>query len=201
MIFHLFETCTTYLVQNVIPDSIKVPLFKSNMMDIQIFEKCTTYLVRNGIPNSIKFPRLELKITEVHFFETCTRYLDQNGIQKSTKWSLDPHFWSVAVQDEPGRPAGPAWPPAPAWPAGGPRWRPMGQLAAIPRCSSWQWVRGEAGREEAGQTTAPPPHSYHRRWVIWYMRKHKEMKEMQQSGARGTAHRIPIQDLLYYVTC
>ena len=136
-------------------------------MKIQLFQTCTTYFVRNVIPNSIKIS-FETQFTEIHFFQTCTTYLVQNDIQKSTKGNLDPHFWSGAVQDEPGRPAGPAWPPELAWPAGGPRWQPMGQLAAISRCSSWQWVRAEAGREEAGQITAPPPHSYHRRWVIRY---------------------------------
>ena len=43
-----------------------------------------------------------------------------------------------------------------AWPAGGPRWQPMGQLAAIPSCSSWQWVRAEVERKEAGQTQCRP---------------------------------------------
>ena len=119
MKFQLFETCTAYLVQIVIPNSIKMLLFETKFTGIHFFHNCTTYLVQNGIANSMKIPFLELKITEVHFFETCTTYLVQNDIQKSTKGNLDPHFWSGAVQDEPGRPAGPARPPGPAWPPGG----------------------------------------------------------------------------------
>ena len=88
-------------------------------MEIQLLETCTTYLVQNVIPESIKNPLYETKLTTFHFFETCTTYLVQNDIQKSTKGNLDPHFWSGAVQDEPGRPAGPARLPGPAWPPGG----------------------------------------------------------------------------------
>ena len=118
-----------------------------------------------------KKSQIWMKIIKFQLFETCTTYLVQNGIPNSTKRGPKPHFvvQGGPIRAQPARPASLAasagrW----AWPAGGPRWQPMGQLAAISRCSSWQWIRAEVGREEAGQTTAPPPHSYHRRWVIWY---------------------------------
>ena len=93
-------------------------------------------------------------------FETCTRYLVQNGIPNSTKRSLEPHFWSGAVQDEPGRPARPAWPPVPA---GGPG-RPAG-LAGSPWAS---WLRSPGapagsgfgqrwGRRRPGRQQPRPP--------------------------------------------
>ena len=118
-----------------------------------------------------------IRFMEMQLFETCTTYLVQNGIPNSTKRGPKPHFVvrGGPIRAQPARPASLAasagrW----AWPAGGPRWQPMGQLAAISRCSSWQWVRAEVEREEAGQTTAPPPHSYHRRWVIWYMKSKRK---------------------------
>ena len=67
MKMQFFETCTTYLVQNVTPKSIKIQLFETKITEIHFFETCTTYLVQNGIPNSIKIPLFELNFTEVHF--------------------------------------------------------------------------------------------------------------------------------------
>ena len=123
-----------------------------------------------AVEMNTKKSQILIKIIKFQLFETCTTYLVQNGIPNSTKRDSGTHF---VVRGSPrrARPARPAslaasagrW----AWPAGGLRWQPMGQLAAIPSCSSWQWVRAEVERKEAGQTTAPPPHSYHRRWVIW----------------------------------
>ena len=164
------DTCTTYLVQNGIPNSTEKHFLGIKIMEMQLFETCTTYLVQNGIPNSTQNHFFGIKIMEMQLFVTCTTYLVQNGIPNSTKRGPKPHFVvrGGPIRAQPARPASLAasagrW----AWPAGGPRWQPMGQLAAISRCSSWQWVRAEVEREEAGQTTAPPPHSYHRRWVIW----------------------------------
>ena len=111
-------------------------------MEMRFFETCTRYLVQNGIPNSIKVSVFGIRIVEMQLFETCTRYLVQNGIPNSTKRSLDPHFWSGAVQDEPGRPARPAWPPVPA---GGPG-RPAG-LAGSPWTS---WLRSPGAPAGSG---------------------------------------------------
>ena len=98
------------MVQIVIPNSIKCYFLRQNSRKFtfsDVYDVFGPKWHRKFHENSI----LELKITEVHFFETCTTYLVQNDIQKSTKGNLDPHFWSGAVQDEPGRPAGPARPP------------------------------------------------------------------------------------------
>ena len=138
----LFETCTTYLVQNGIPNSTQNHFLGIKIMEMQLFETCTTYLVQNGTPNSIKVSLFGIKSMEMQLFETCTTFLVQNGIPNSTKRCLEPHFRSGAVQDEPGRPARPAWPP-----------------------------EGNEGRAKEGgsaQERMAPPHSYHRRWVIWY---------------------------------
>ena len=135
------------------------------------FETCMRYLVKNGIPISMKFSLFGVRFMEMQLFETCTRYLVQNGIPNSTKSNLDPLFWSGADQDEPGQPARPAWPPVPA---GGPG-RPAG-LAGSPWAS---WLRSPVapagsgfgqrsrGRRQGRQQLRPPPHCYHRRWVIW----------------------------------
>ena len=53
-------------------------------------------------------------------------------------------------------PAGPGWParpPGPAWPAG-----------ALLRGEGGRSGKSKGERQRAGRT--PPPHSYHRRWVI-----------------------------------
>ena len=153
------------------PKFYKNPLLDAQIIEVQIFETCTRYLVQNGIPNSIKVSLSEMKIMEIRFLDVYEVF--------GPKWHPEIHKRELGstflVRGGPrrARPARPAslaasagrW----AWPAGGPRWQPMGQLAAIPSCSSWQWVRAEVERKEAGQTTAPPPHSYHRRWVIWYI--------------------------------
>ena len=106
----------------------------------------------------MKIPFLELKITEVHFFETCTTFLVQNDIQKSTKGNLDPHFWSGAVQDEPGRPAGPARPPG----------RPVGCFAG-----------GEGGKsagegQRRGEAGAPPLLSPQVGYLVYCLRQFNE---------------------------
>ena len=39
MKLQLFETCTTYLVQNVIPNSIKIPLFEIKIMEMRFLRR------------------------------------------------------------------------------------------------------------------------------------------------------------------
>ena len=136
-------------------------------MEIQ-FLRCVRRIwskMASPVPQKIIFG---IKIMKIRIPEQCTTYSVQNGIPHASKRGCGTHF---VVRDSPRR-APPArlaslaasagrW----AWAAGGTRWRPM--LAAISSCSSWQWVRADVEREEAGQTT-PSPHSYHRSWVIWY---------------------------------
>ena len=117
-------------------------------MEIQPFETCTTYLVQNGIPDSMKTNLFGTKFTEIHFFETCTSYLVQNGIQEFT--------FLVRGGQRRARPARRASPAA--WSRLAARWAALRE-----------GKEGRAqGRGSAEERLEHLPHSYHRRWVIWY---------------------------------
>ena len=104
MIFHFFDTCTTFLLKNssgihkISPKNDKFFLFHQTLL------KSLRDWPTSGpeiIKNSLSFINFQL-------FHTCTTYLLQNGTPDFTKRDLEQLFWSGALQVEPGRLGRPA---------------------------------------------------------------------------------------------
>ena len=100
MKIQLFETCTTYLVQNGIPNSIKIPLFELKFTEVHFFETCTRYLVQTGIQKSTKGS------LDPHFWSGAVHHEPGRPARPA---------WPPVPAGGPGQPAGLAGSPWASW--------------------------------------------------------------------------------------
>ena len=124
------------------PKFHKFYTFRLKIKKMQLFETCTTYLVQNGTPNSIKVSLFGVGIMEMQFLRRVRRFWSKMASQIPRKGAWNHIFGPGRSKTSPAGPPG----------------QPGRQ-----RGTREERRRGAAHR----RGWRPPPHSYHRRWVIW----------------------------------